>query len=1343
MPEIPFQPTKFQEVSFYDLPNLYVTQLLDGEFGENVVRNLFSRDRLSPEERDLYTDRIKQQVAEQLGGEESNLANWAIDLLTNPWVWAAAAITPGIPGAAFRGLGKTGIFQMSKEYKNKSPFLQQIGLFTNNQAFRNDPRVIETLLTIKNLRDDRITEIASIRGPALEALITNLGKKAKGIKKKGTIDYQAFAPGTEEYKLLSEVNDAIYIRLNGLDVDHITRMNALEADTGKLVYKEVLNPALVKASQVDDVIAKHGLQDYIDATRLALDEEFVHVFGNETRLAKYGGDYENASELLKAYRAGAFKQVDDAGNVTSWGTHSIIDVNKIFRLYRSRHLESVSSDPVGALADAAPSHKNPAYAFLDNWFGDSLQGIKTGEKTAKEMADEFAKIFSGQLRPQSYRQVVHRNPFNGKVVDVETIPGDYLSQGVYMPRSSVVPLSETGHLSKSFDDITSFNYKMDPSKPTVTAPGFVLQNVRGTNKTYEAGFLERLKETYGNNNRIERSLEKTQKFAEDAIDRAEILRGTSPNVERNLGAYFNQSANTYALYSGGTTLVRLEDGTVKRVLDPAIWHRVTDAQRRVRDKINDESSAMSWKKWQKKEIHPFVNQSGAPMPMQEAVGVSIPSGEAIWRGLKVDDVFGEIAKKGWNAEAKQTPLGGYGLVDALEQGYAMLDPHSKEIIRHVALPRAIGRRTLEKAAAGALTVNTKKMAHDLMNGPFGDMLSKAGGIGKSLVNKLKVYGDPVNLYSGRGQMMGKAAGYLYVTHLGLNPASVMLNLTQPLLTTANHVGLDNVGKAYGQAFKDLSRYLSLRKQIHGGKYALSPDEKERLIRKAFPEFSGDPSHDILNIGPSVLESLDAGIVATEHMTARNLKQWLLQDAPLKAFEKAEWFNRLVTAHATNNAYKGAIKKGLISADDIAKPTAANNWQGGKLWGQYSGDMRSMVEETQFGTGFLNTPGLFMEGFEKTGRAGWASGLLANPLMRQFMQFPLRMFTSAIVTPGQVAGGFRQFRNGKLVGGGNPAVPALMDLGRALGISAAGYYTIRDFTGAQPDRALYADSVMAFPNTISSIFGFTESPGGLQGFTPPAIAIGVNLGQGFWDQDMQSFGTAASRLLPGGIQLQRMMGVFDQSTGPIGDLTSIFQKTYADWDNPTPDGKVPVFKGDGTFVNYSSPTALIMAGAGLDMGKFGKERGDIDRYFLSQREEMQKYKAGFLRALAANDVSNAEKIRREYEKRFKIPFRVSKPQVDAFMKNRVVSRAERILDRMPPESRHLYAGYIAERGASGLPQEAFTLPTAGKRTEAYGRPELNIDPEMIQYMRKMTEEKASDRRLSDPESLTFLPYSARQ
>ena len=419
------------------------------------------------------------------------------------------------------------------------------------------------------------------------------------------------------------------------------------------------------------------------------------------------------------------------------------------------------------------------------------------------------------------------------------------------------------------------------------------------------------------------------------------------------------------------------------------------------------------------------------------------------------------------------------------------------------------------------------------------------------------------------------------------------------------------------------------------------------------------------------------------MQAKNLKQWLLQDAPLKPFEKAEWFNRLVTAHATNNSYQQAIKRGLLSADDIVKPTAANNFQGGKLWGQYSGDMRSMVEETQFGTGFLNTPGVFMEGFEKTGRAGWAAGFLGNPLMRQFMQFPMRLFTSAIVSPGQIAGGVRQLRNGHQVGGGNAAVPALMDVGRALGISAAGYYTIRDFTGAEPDRALYADSVMAFPNTVSSMFGITESPGGLQGFTPPVIATGINLGKGFWDQDMKSFGNAASRLIPGGIQLQRMLGVMDQDNGIIGDLTSVFQKTYADWDNPTQEGKIPVFKGDGTFVNYSSPTSLIMAGAGLDMGKFGKQRGDIDQYFIQQRDEMQKYKGGVLRALAGNDVANAEKMRREYEKRFKIPLRISKQQMNAFLKNRVVSRPERILDRMPPEARHLYT----QRKHSNCQQQA--------------------------------------------------------
>ena len=171
MPEIPFQPSKFQDISAYDVPTLYFTQLFEGELGGNITRNLFSHDRLTPNERTLYSDYIKKNVKEQLGLDGSSLTDWAVDVATSPWVWLALAITP----SAAAGM-KKGIFQISQAevVKKHAPWLQQIGLLTGNQSFRNHPIILEALLGVKNLRDERITKFAEVMAPAREVLLRRL-----------------------------------------------------------------------------------------------------------------------------------------------------------------------------------------------------------------------------------------------------------------------------------------------------------------------------------------------------------------------------------------------------------------------------------------------------------------------------------------------------------------------------------------------------------------------------------------------------------------------------------------------------------------------------------------------------------------------------------------------------------------------------------------------------------------------------------------------------------------------------------------------------------------------------------------------------------------------------------------------------------------------------------------------------------------------------------------------------------------------------------------------------------------------------------------------------------------
>ena len=76
-----------EATSKYDLPNLYLTQLLDGELQDTIFRNLFSPNRLTPDERAMFKDTLKKQVATDTGVD--TFSDWAVDMLTNPFVWMA------------------------------------------------------------------------------------------------------------------------------------------------------------------------------------------------------------------------------------------------------------------------------------------------------------------------------------------------------------------------------------------------------------------------------------------------------------------------------------------------------------------------------------------------------------------------------------------------------------------------------------------------------------------------------------------------------------------------------------------------------------------------------------------------------------------------------------------------------------------------------------------------------------------------------------------------------------------------------------------------------------------------------------------------------------------------------------------------------------------------------------------------------------------------------------------------------------------------------------------------------------------------------------------------------
>lgn len=1365
--------TPFKSVSKYDLPNLYLTQLLDGELQDTIFRNLFSPNRLTPDEREMFKDTLKKQVANDTGGD--TFSDWAVDMLTNPFVWMAVLF----PAAGSRTLAK-GMSMYQKipgsGISEKAGVMKSLGLLSGFEMLRNYSSVTEAMIAMEGVVSSRLLRNVKIIGQSEEELLTFLQSKNKRIK---SLDPSQVSD-PEAKKIVKEVMNAIHIRMDSMDktftqkhmtssapqvseriyktekvdyadmgtglvrgaeiersvlkgnisgegagqaanrrlqevkeahkkhegdyvalgkknskgeVEDIDRagrhiyvskdkkgdsyvhvFETIEARAPEIIGKE--QKAIYSSRKVDQVLSKYPpAEQYIKRNQQALADNFMANYGKDSFVQNFlkrnpGITNEEAAiSIMNQVRAGKIPMKD------------ILDTDKVYRLYQSRfRLNDPGRDTKLGPTDFSKGDLSLAERYLSNMFGSGIEGMMAGVKNRAGFDSKVTEIFESQIMSRDY-----------------------------FPRAASIQVDHLGNIEQNIDKVVSSMAK----SAALDTDRHVLQRTR-THRLMPMSFYEEtayLREAVvkGKRNAFEEQVNSLQMSLKSAKDSGLELKVSNPSVIRTLSKYFNEASHTHALYTAGTA----RDASGRFILDPKVWDHVLDAQKRTIQTMTKAERDM-----RVKEL-PATDEG-----MRRALGAEGDTTLA----LKAGTDFEGIILKG-----DSVPVGGFSLSDIVEQGYAVADPHTQEAIREVLLPRMLGRRTLDNAAGGALTTTLKKFAADFTKTPVANVIKKTGGIGKKLVQDFETFGSAENLYINRGALSGNTAKYLYATHLGYNPASVLLNLFQPLITTSTTVGMDNVLKAYGQSFKELAAYAKNRTSKHGFKLRLSANEKEELINKSF-RFS-----DQADIGPSLFDNIDALIVKS-HDRPSSLVSYGLTELPLKAFEKAEWLNRLVSSHATHNAYRQAAKRGAFSPGELVEGT--------KLWRQMQRDARDVVNQTQFGSGFMNTPLLFMEGFGSTksfrpsGRV--ASTVLSNPTMRQFLSFPTRFFTGATYVPRQIGGGKRFIRGGKEFNAG-PGLSSLIDLGRGLGISSAVYYTVKDFTGADPSRALYADAIMDFPKVALATIGVGDNPKGL-GFQPPIISMGVDLSKWVFGGDREAMGRTLSRSVPGGIAFSRALGVSPKSEGVLGNLAQSMQKTYANWENPNTEGKIPVFKGDGTFIQHASPVELIMSGAGLDMGKFAKEKGEIEGYFLAQTDEMRKYNRDILAAIRGNNIAKAKSSIMEFEKRFNVPYRISKDRLRSFVANSTIARPERMLDRLPPDVRSQYAGFVAESGRSGLPPEAFNLdkfPTATKRSEVYDRPKMNMDPEAVTFLRDLLEEKDNIEKFGLGKQPSYKPFTSKE
>jgi len=649
----------------------------------------------------------------------------------------------------------------------------------------------------------------------------------------------------------------------------------------------------------------------------------------------------------------------------------------------------------------------------------------------------------------------------------------------------------------------------------------------------------------------------------------------------------------------------------------------------------------------------------------------------------------ELEKK-----ALAEPIGGLSNVDLVAIGHRfMKDRTTARSLRDVWLPAVTNSLV---TAPGMLTPTVLKVQDNwrrMVESSWFQKLRGAGDWGASFVDAAERMGASEVTPQKARSLADWTAKWLYRSHLGLNMGAVMLNATQPWLHAHGYLGTQAVVHGYGQMFKEMGAYIQGRWKLGRN---ISEAAHAELIKKTFrhENFYGES---LLGLSRDPFNAIDQQL-----FSGGEKGTWeRIGDMMLAPFQYAEWSNRIVTAHAAEYA---ASARGFTDKVGVAE------------------EVRRFVNQTQFGGGPENTPRMFLH----------PDSIGSNPLVRQFQQFPMRSFSQTFRGPGRLGEGKRLLRGTDQE---LPGPAALWDGLRLLGTSAIAYEVGKNLLGVDPLRG----GIVAASNPFGERALGEEDPINL----PPIAQIPWDMFRSYASGDAALMSMTIPRLVPGGLALSKAMGVLpEMPRSVLAGLPGSMQKRYADWGHATPDGMVPVFQGDGSLIEYRSPTALVLEGLGIDLQNH-KRGSDIDGYLAKNREEIIEYRQRAMAKLLANDVAGAQAVQAEFQKRFGVPLTVSQTQIKAAIRQREVPRSERMLDGMPPEVRRQYQEIVATRARNqGLTKTAIIeAETSRRRSEIVKRPEtVTLDAATLRTLKEMAIKAEQEKKIR---AMAFAPFKSFQ
>jgi hypothetical protein len=400
------------------------------------------------------------------------------------------------------------------------------------------------------------------------------------------------------------------------------------------------------------------------------------------------------------------------------------------------------------------------------------------------------------------------------------------------------------------------------------------------------------------------------------------------------------------------------------------------------------------------------------------------------------------------------------------------------------------------------------------------------------------------------------------------------------------------------------------------KQVLGGVKHEEAFRQAFPEFVKDAGD-----ASQIVETMLASDIEKEGI-AKFMPEGAfgkIKSVLMAPFSTSEAGNRLLSYYAGRNShlFHNAARWAGASAGERAALLAEAGEVG-----------QSLNWISNFPGGPLGVPKALMN---------------MNPIWRQFAHFPIR---------------FMGFLQGSARLGADPNKLDWGTMGRALAGSTTAYLAARDLLGVDISRGLLTGALPVPTYAQSPFYPFP--------FVPPIAQIGGTVAMDLLQGKTQGLGDAMSMLVPGGISLKRAY----QTLSP----------RFADYENPTPEGRVPLYDRNRSLVGTLSPMELVLRSMGLRPTSLSAEAGAA-KWILSQRDRLRQYRRDYTQALADNETRKAERIAAEFQKAYPElgPLQVKKTDIKAIQNRREIARLTRIERGIPTAYRPIFSQVIGEAG----------------------------------------------------------------